>query len=55
MRHEIISLKDLKGLYLLRRRFNKNDVKMSGKIKWSTFTGRLTEFELKNPLEIFMD
>ena len=25
---------------------------MSEKIMWSTFTGRLTEFELKDPLEI---
>ena len=26
-----------------------------GEKMWSTFTGRLTKFELKNPLEIFMD
>ena len=48
MRHEIISLKDLKGLYLLRRRFKKwRQNEWKNHVVY-TFTGRLTEFELKN-------
>ena len=45
MRHEIISLKDLKGLYLLRAQIQKMTSKWVKKIMWSTFTGRLTEFK----------
>ena len=52
MNHEIISLKTI----FASAQIQKMTTKMSGKkIMWSTFTRRLTKFELKNPLEIFMD
>ena len=44
-----------KGTIFASAQIQKMTAKMSEKIMWSTFTGHLTEFELKNPLEIFMD
>ena len=39
----------IKGTIFASAQIQKMTVKMSEKIMWSTFTGRLTEFELKNP------
>ena len=43
-----------KGTIFASAQIQKMTAKMSERVMWSTFTGRLTKFELKNPLEIFM-
>ena len=42
------------GLIFALAQIQKMQAKMSEKIMWSTFMGRLTKFELKNPLGIFI-